>query len=197
MRTPVGILAMVTRWLLPNRYHLVEIGGVVANLAYTWMYLRGRVPEAYLLAACGGGLLGWACWAKQLQAEALLHGFYILMAGYGAWFASTAEGPSEPAGWGPHLASIALASLLWMVAVPVLRRRGSAMPQLDAFTTLFSVVATWWMVRWDATNWLYWIVIDAVSVYLYAKRGMPWGALLFLVYTAMAVYGWLVSVSLF
>lgn len=188
---------MVTRWLAWSRNHLPEVGGVFANLGYTWMYLHGQVPEAYVLAAIGGALLAWVCWDKRLQAEAVLHGFYILMAGYGAWFASTAEGPSEPAGWGPHLASIALASILWIVAVPELRRRGSAMPQLDAFTTLFSVVATWWMVRWDATTWLYWIVIDTVSVYLYAKRGMLWGALLFLVYTAMAVDGWLVSVSLF
>ena len=57
------------------------------------------------------------------------------------------------------------------------------MPQLDAFTTVFSVVGTWWMIQGDPTNWLYWMVIDAVSIYLYAKRGMPWGALLFALYT--------------
>jgi nicotinamide mononucleotide transporter len=52
------------------------------------------------------------------------------------------------------------------------------------------------MVQWDPINWLHWVVIDAVSIYLYMKRGMPWGALLFAVYTALAVHGWVDAVSL-
>ena len=53
------------------------------------------------------------------------------------------------------------------------------------------------MIQGDPANWLYWMVIDAVSIYLYAKRGMPWGALLFLVYTLMAVDGWFEGISWF
>ena len=71
------------------------------------------------------------------------------------------------------------------------------MPQLDAFTTVFSVVGTWWMTQGDPANWLYWMVIDAVSIYLYAKRGMPWGALLFALYTLLAVDGWFAGISWF
>jgi nicotinamide mononucleotide transporter len=91
---------------------------------------------------------------------------------------------------------VALGGLAWVALVPVLERLNSSMPRLDAFTTVFSVVATWWMVQWDPINWLHWIVIDAVSICLYMKRGMPWGALLFAVYTALAVHGWLDAVSL-
>ena len=45
------------------------------------------------------------------------------------------------------------------------------------------------MIQFDALNWWYWLVIDLVSVWLYAKRGMPWGALLFAVYSLMALDG--------
>jgi hypothetical protein len=41
------------------------------------------------------------------------------------------------------------------------------------------------------------MVIDAVSIYLYAKRGMPWGALLFSIYGLMAVDGWFEGISWF
>ena len=62
-----------------------EIAGVALNLAYTYLYLRGQLPIAYLFAALGAMALGWTCWHRQLQAETGLHGFYLFMAGYGAW----------------------------------------------------------------------------------------------------------------
>jgi len=37
---------------------------------------------------------------------------------------------------------------------------------------------------------LYWIIIDFVSIYLYAKRGMYFGALLFVIYLLLAINGY-------
>ncbi len=174
-----------------------EVLGVLLNIAYTWLYLNGTLPLAYLFAALGAVGLGWACWRRNLQAETLLHLFYLAMAGYGAWLFGTSEWVVETHGWAPHLLSLAAGAAAWWLAVPWLTRRGSSMPQLDAFTTVFSVVGTWWMIQGDPTNWLYWMVIDVVSIYLYAKRGMPWGALLFALYTLLAVDGWFEEISWF
>ncbi|HCQ15591.1 MAG TPA: hypothetical protein DIU20_04980, partial [Cryomorphaceae bacterium] len=38
-------------------------------------------------------------------------------------------------------------------------------------------------------NWLYWIVIDAVSIYLYVKRGLYFTAGLFVLYTFLSIKG--------
>lgn len=174
----------------------LEIVGVATNLMYTWMYLQGQLPEAYIFAAIGAVALAGACWHRNLMAESWLHGFYLAMAGYGAWLASgDLAGPTANPWW-QHALGVALGALAWVALVPVLERRNSSMPRLDAFTTVFSVVATWWMVQWDPINWLHWVVIDAVSIFLYMKRGMPWGALLFAVYTALAVHGWVDAMSL-
>ena len=174
-----------------------EVAGVVLNLAYTWLYLNGSVPLAYLFAGLGAVALGWACWKRNLQAETFLHAFYLVMAGYGAWLVGATEWTLTSHGWLPHMLSLGLGAAGWWLAVPWLTSRGSSMPQLDAFTTVFSVVGTWWMIQGDPANWLYWMVIDAVSIYLYAKRGMPWGALLFAIYTLLAVDGWFESVTWF
>ena len=171
--------------------------GVALNLAYTYMYLQGTLPLAYAFAAAGGLALGWACWHHRLQAETALHGFYVVMAGYGAWLASDASWAMTSHGWLWHAPAIALGLLACVWVAPWPLRRGAAMPRLDAFTTFFSVMATWWMVQGDEVNWLYWIVIDSLSVYLYAKRGMPVGALLFVVYDLMAIDGWFDAVRWF
>ena len=141
--------------------------------------------------------MGWACWKRNLQAETALHGFYLVMAGVGAWLVGQKTWSIQHHGLGAHVVGLGLGVVCWALVVPVLKKRGSSMPMLDAFTTVFSVVGTWWMIQGDPANWLYWIVIDVVSIFLYAKRGMPWGAFLFAVYTLLAVDGWFDGISWF
>jgi len=66
----------------------------------------------------------------------------------------------------------------------------AAMPLVDSFTTVFSLFATYMVVKKVLENWIYWIVIDAVSVYLYHSRELEQTALLFIVYTIIAVFGY-------
>lgn len=174
-----------------------EMAGVGLNLAYTYLYLQGALPLAYAFAATGAVALGYACWQRNLQAETALHVFYLAMAGYGTWLAGSSTWSSDMHSGMTHLLAVVLSGAAWWIAVPWLTKRGSSMPHLDAFTTVFSVAGTWWMIHGDPANWIYWMVIDAVSIYLYAKRGMPWGALLFAIYGLMAVDGWFEGISWF
>ena len=43
----------------------------------------------------------------------------------------------------------------------------AAWPLLDSLTTWFSLLATWLAARAKLENWLYWIVIDGVLVFLF------------------------------
>ena len=63
------------------------------------------------------------------------------------------------------------------------------MSLLDSTVTSLSVVATWWLVRSYLAQWWLWIVADLMSTILCATQGMWWMALLYLLYTASAVYG--------
>jgi len=60
----------------------------------------------------------------------------------------------------------------------------------DAFTTVFSVIATFMVIQRKLGNWIYWIVIDTVYVFLYASRGGWLFSVLFVLYLGMAVYGY-------
>ena len=67
--------------------------------------------------------------------------------------------------------------------------RENPMSLLDSAVTSLSVVATWWLVRSYLAQWWLWIVADLMSTILCATQGMWWMALLYLLYTASAVYG--------
>jgi nicotinamide mononucleotide transporter len=65
----------------------------------------------------------------------------------------------------------------------------AALPYLDSFTTWGSVLTTWMVTQKILENWLYWIVIDAISIVLYIDRGLHLTSLLFVAYVIIVVFG--------
>ena len=65
----------------------------------------------------------------------------------------------------------------------------AAFPYADSFTTVAAIVTTYMVARKVLENWVYWFVIDSVSVYLYASRGLYLTTLLFLSYLVLIVIG--------
>jgi nicotinamide mononucleotide transporter len=62
-------------------------------------------------------------------------------------------------------------------------------PQLDAFVTVFSFIATWMMARKMIANWAYFILADSVAVYLNWRIGYQGYALLNGMYLVLSVVG--------
>lgn len=67
---------------------------------------------------------------------------------------------------------------------------GSTVPVLDGFTNALSFVGLLTLARKYAEQWLFWIVVDAVSCYLYIVKGLPFKALLYGAYVVIAVAGY-------
>jgi len=63
-------------------------------------------------------------------------------------------------------------------------------PYIDGATSTFAVVTTYMVTRKVLENWIYWIVIDSVSIFLYSSRGLHLTALLFTAYVIMCFYGY-------
>ena len=176
----------------------VEGCAVVFSLAYTWMYLKGYLPEGYILAGLGAGLFAYLCWEKKIYAESALQLFYIGMAIYGYNLISEDGASSQIFSLYTHAQWLSIATLGTVLLGLFLKHSTDAsLPYLDAFTTIFSIVATWLMINLVHDNWLYWIIIDSVSIYLYAKRGLKLGSVLFALYLLIALDGYFEAICIF
>jgi nicotinamide mononucleotide transporter len=81
--------------------------------------------------------------------------------------------------------------LLVIVSGELLTRySNAALPFLDSLTTWGAVVATFMVTRKILENWIYWFVIDAVSIALYISRDLFFTAALFTAYLVMIVIGY-------
>jgi nicotinamide mononucleotide transporter len=63
-------------------------------------------------------------------------------------------------------------------------------PYVDALVAWGSVFTTWLVARKVLENWLYWIVLDLAAAALYWSQGLHATAVLFLLYSAIAVQGY-------
>ena len=174
----------------PHSWHRWgEPVAVALNIAYTLGYQAGEA-WAFLAGGIGSALFLSICAQRQLKLEALLWLYYIGMAIYGAYSVQSAwPNPLPTASLKAHALSIGLGILAWWGLSRGFQGK-SWRPRLDAFTTVGSFVATYWMLQFVQANWLYWIVINTVSIFLYASRGLKWGTGLFILYTLMAIEGW-------
>ena len=63
----------------------------------------------------------------------------------------------------------------------------AARPFVDSMTTVAAIVCTWMVTRKILENWLYWIVINCVSVWLFMDRGLDLTSGLFVLYALLSV----------
>jgi nicotinamide mononucleotide transporter len=74
----------------------------------------------------------------------------------------------------------------WLLA----QHTDAVWPYVDSFTTWASVITTVMVAKKILENWLYWLVIDSVSVPLYIDRGLYLTAILFLGYLVIVIFGY-------
>ncbi len=68
---------------------------------------------------------------------------------------------------------------------------GGDKPVFDAVLTACSLTATYMMIRKWVENWLTWVFIDGAYVFLYAIKHMWLFSVLYLIFAAIALIGWL------
>lgn len=66
----------------------------------------------------------------------------------------------------------------------------SPIPAGDAFTTSVGIVATWMLARRIIEHWIFWVIVNLVSVYLYYLRGLYPTMFLYICYAILAVAGY-------
>jgi len=172
----------------------LEIVAVILALIYVYLAARQNIwcwPSALLSTA----IYTYLFWEVTLPFHVVLNVYYMLMAIYGwrQWQGASSQA-LQVKSWSVQR------HLLWIVLLVIgslLLSTGASSVfdeqylYLDAFITVFSVFTTVLVAHKVRENWLYWIVIDLVSAYLFFAKGLVLTSLLFMLYTFFAFYGYL------
>jgi len=178
---------------------LLEWAAVITALAYVIFAARNNIL-CWPMALISTSLYTVLFYDVYLWMDSLLQVYYFVMAIYG-WYAwhnfqqpHATQVTSKPiVSWSLALHGkicLVLTAISFVVGGVMANFTPTHFPYVDSFTTVFAVFATYLVTQKVLENWLYWVVIDVVSIYIYIEKQLLPTALLFVFYVIIAVYGY-------
>jgi nicotinamide mononucleotide transporter len=173
----VVLAAKENIWCWPAALVSTVIYTVIFYDVYLWM---DAVLQVYYLVMA---IFGWYCWRKISPSAS--HGVDRNA------HSSTLDIQSWPLIFHTKIILLLTACSLaigWLMD----NYTPTDFPYLDSATTVFAVFATYLVTKKVLENWLYWIVIDLVSIYLYIEKGLQPTVVLFCLYVVIAIAGYVI-----
>lgn len=203
INTAIAEVSIMTYW---------ELFAVILAVVYLLLAMKANI-WCWLAAFVSTAIYTVLFWKVSLLMESVLNIYYMGMALYGYWLwqqdgqpiasqqGAASKNIQSPSQLGPMVLSWSLNTHLMLISITALISLGvgylmanyteASFPYLDAATTCFAVMTTYLVAKKVLENWLYWIVIDLVSMYLYFQKGLMLTTGLFMAYVLMAAMGYL------
>ena len=175
---------------------VLQIVGTLLGLLYLWLEYKANI-WLWIVGAIMPVVHGVLYLNSGIYADAAMQLYYVLAGVYGlcVWMRGTKR--AERVVSIQHTLSkwifplVAVYLLLHILMYYVLSEfTDSRVPFFDSMSTALSIVAMWMLSRKLVEQWLVWLVVDMISVGLYLYKGIPITAMLYTLYCALAIAGY-------
>ena len=173
----------------------IEALAVLFAVTYLLLAVKQDV-KCWFAAIISSTLYFFIMYKAGLYMEAWLQIFYIIMAFYGIQqWTDTNNNQSKfivrSWRWNTHFWVIAIIIILAIITGLLLEKfTNAALPFLDGLTTWGAIITTYMVAKRLLENWIYWFVIDMISIYLFLSRGLFLTAILFCIYLVIIFFGY-------
>ncbi|HBY02029.1 MAG TPA: nicotinamide riboside transporter PnuC [Rikenellaceae bacterium] len=176
----------------------IEIIAAVTGLLYVVLEIRQK-RLMWVVGAVSSLFFMAVFFSSSLYAAMGLQVYYLFISIYGwkKWGGNN----SDPAlakevvvamKFIPAIISIAISILSYFIINWILEKyTNDPHSELDAFVTVGSMLATYWVTKKHIEHWILWIIADAVAVYLYVQQGLYATTILYVIYIIAAVAGYI------
>ena len=174
----------------------MEIAAVVFAIIYLLLAVKQDV-KCWFAAIISSILYFFIMYDAGLYMEAYLQIFYIMMAFYGLqqWRSVNTDAPQFIVRtWSKrmHIKIIVLIVIMTLISGFLLEKYTNAiLPFIDGLTTWGAIVATYMVAKRLLENWIYWFVIDFISIFLFMSRGLFLTSGLFFIYLVIIYFGYM------
>lgn len=199
---------MVTLWAYPLSY--IEFTGTIFGLLAVWLATRQKIISWPL------GLINVSCflvlfYQVQLYSGMMLQAFYFITNIYG-WIIWKKQMDNDEV---PEtltvkwrllvglLVIVFTVALSWLVIrmpqyYPEVFEKPASQPYYDAFLAIISIAGQIMLTRRIIDNWYIWIVVNALSVFVFYRQGLILLSIEYFVFLLLAikgVYDWRLSIQ--
>lgn len=173
----------------------LEIVGTIIGFVYLWQEVKASI-WLWVTGIVMPAIYTVVFYKSGLYADFGIQVYYIVAALYGFLFWKFGKKQDKPL---PIVhTSVRQGVILFLITVLVFipiyliltKFTDSTVPFYDSATTALSIVALWMLAKKHVEQWFVWIAVDAVSSALYFYKGIYFTAVLYAVYSVVAIYGY-------
>ncbi|WNM19396.1 nicotinamide riboside transporter PnuC [Flavobacterium capsici] len=177
---------------------ILEIIAVLFGLLSVW-YAKKNNILVFPTGLISTMIYVYLLWKWSLLGDMIINGYYVIMSIYG-WYHWTRkkenviEFPIDKAtiterNWSVF---IFITSMIFVVLVyDYFDKFTSWTAYVDTLTTGIFFAGMWLMAKRKIENWILWIIGDIISVPLYFCKGYTFTSIQYIIFTIIAVYGYL------
>lgn len=191
---------------------ILEYFGVLTGLLYLFLEIKQH-RAMWIVGFITSLVYVFVFFSSKIYADMGLNLYYVGISVYGFWqWTRSRKKEKKETAFAPEITpeaatppalilyrsltlplatgiGIALIAIFYGLYFILSRYTDSPIPVGDAFTTAVGIVATWMLARRIIEHWIFWIVVNFVSAYLYYVRGLYPTLFLYLCYAALAAVG--------
>lgn len=172
----------------------IEILAVALNLMYLGLLIKERI-ECWFFGIAGSLVSIYLFYSLGLYSESILYVYYVVIGVYGYFLWKKKEAQKDVL----QVQKIGLKKQMLLIAGGVIvaysvgfgfeNYSDATNPYLDAFTTVFSFIASFLEAKKILSSWVFWIVINTATIVLYLQQNLYVYLLLTIVYVVFSVIG--------
>ena len=176
----------------------LEITAVIFGLFSVWYAKKDNIL-VFPTGLVSTFIYAYLLWQWELLGDSMINVYYFIMSVYG-WYhwtrkkGDTIEFPIDTMTKNEKKLAIIIftSTIVFVVAVYLyFNKFTNWYSYVDTFLTAIFFVGMWLMAKRKIENWIFWIIGDVISIPLYFAKGYTFTSFQFLIFTIIAVYGYL------
>ena len=182
----------------PTHLIILEMVGVVFGFLSVWYSMRENIL-VFPTGILSTGIFVYILLIFGLLGDMFINAYYFVMSIYG-WYVWTRKVDEvhfipitrttvKEKKW--SLILFGFTVLFVALVYLVFDKFNSWTAYVDTLTTAIFFVGMWLMAKKKLENWVYWIIGDVISVPLYLYKGLIFTSLQYLLFTIIAIFGYL------
>lgn len=175
---------------------ILDLIGAFLSLSCTILFVRASI-YAWPLGAIAIPFDAYVYFHSQLYGDMMLQGLYFASTFYGWWqWRCGGENHKDLVISTSTIKSLVTLFFVVSSGVVVLHQllepfNLSHIAFMDALTTTLSLSAQWLLCKKKIETWFIWLVVDAIYVYLYAIKALPFHSVMAFTYLMLAICGYM------
>ncbi|MDR1938677.1 MAG: nicotinamide riboside transporter PnuC [Tannerellaceae bacterium] len=181
---------------------VLEYFGVATGLLYLFLEIKQH-RAMWVVGIVSSLVYVYVFFVSKVYATMGLNLYNVLISVYGLWQWSRRRQSQDGEALGVEtvlykrltrklagILSLSLGLVFVFIYYVLSRYTDSPVPVGDAVITTIGIVATWMLARRIIEHWFFWIVADALSIYIYYTLALYPTMFLYLCYTILAFAGY-------